>query len=95
MPFPYFHLLNIIMMANCLLLSYAMVPTASWPLSLVTVAVHAAARDPPPPASKVFMQSVRPLSPVIARRQRTPTHHALPPLQDSTTITYPTHRYLP
>ena len=38
-PFPYFHLLNVIMMANCLLVSYALVAVASWPISTFAIAV--------------------------------------------------------
>jgi len=33
-PFPYFHLINFIMMTNCLLIAYATVPLAAWPISL-------------------------------------------------------------
>jgi len=36
-PFPYFHLLNMIMTINCLLVAYATVEIATWPLSVIIV----------------------------------------------------------
>ena len=40
-PFPYFHLVNLIMMWNCLLISYGLVPMATWPLGMLVTAVFA------------------------------------------------------
>lgn len=37
-PFPYFHLINLILLANLVLVSYVTVPFASWPLSIPIVA---------------------------------------------------------
>ena len=38
-PFPYFHLLNFLIVFNLLMLSYAIVPLASWPLAVLRLAL--------------------------------------------------------
>ena len=36
-PFPYFHMINLILLSNLLLVAYVTVPLASWPISMVIV----------------------------------------------------------